>query len=123
MSVTATATATDRRRRRRHTGVAVGAALLTLGLTGCSGLGRTAVGPVIYTTERDRVISVNSPSVNGCHRLAPAGANEVANRTLIDMILYRTRDCTGAGTTYVATTLTDANSPRSLPWRSYRFVH
>lgn len=119
MSVTATATATDRRRRRR-TGIA---AMLTLALTSCSGLGRTAVGPVTYTTERDRVISVHSPSVKGCHRMAPAGAHEVINRTLIDMILYRTRDCSGGGTTYVATTFTDVNSPRSLPWRSYRFVH
>ncbi|MFD9501704.1 hypothetical protein [Streptomyces sp. NPDC060035] len=118
MSVTATAT--DRRRR---TGIAAGATLLTLALTGCSGLGRTAVGPVTYTTGRDRVVSVNSPSVNGCHRMAPSGAHEVMNRTLIDMILYRTRDCSGGGTTYVATTVTDVNSPRSLPWRSYRFVH
>ncbi|WP_405391473.1 hypothetical protein OG596_28610 [Streptomyces sp. NBC_01102] len=122
MSVTATATPTDLRRRRRA-GIAAGAALLTLAATGCSGLGRTAVGPVTYTTERDRVVSVNSPSVNGCHRMAPAGAHEVANLTLIDMILYRTRDCSGRGTTYVPTTVTDANAPRSLPWRSYRFVH
>ncbi|GAA2955214.1 MULTISPECIES: hypothetical protein [Streptomycetaceae] len=120
MSVTATPT--DLRRRRRA-GIAAGAALLTLAVTGCSGLGRTAVGPVTYTTERDRVVSVNSPSVKGCHRMAPAGAHEVVNRTLIDMILYRTRDCTGGGTTYVATTFTDVNAPRSLPWRSYRFVH
>lgn len=120
MSVTATATA---RHRRRRTGIAAGATLLTLALTGCSGLGRTAVGPVTYTTGRDRVVNVQSPVVTGCHEMAPAGAHEVINRTLIDMILYRTRDCSGGGTTYVATTLTDVNSPRSLPWRSYRFVH
>ncbi|GHB14390.1 MULTISPECIES: hypothetical protein [Streptomyces] len=122
MSVTATASPIDPRRRRR-VGIAVGAALLTLTVTGCSGLGRTAVGPVTYTTERDRIVSENSPSVKGCHRMAPAGADKVANGTLIDMILYPTRDCTGRGTAYVATTFTDTNAPRSLPWRSYRFVH
>ncbi|MDQ0796965.1 hypothetical protein [Streptomyces sp. B1I3] len=122
MSVTATAAPTDLRRRRRA-GIAAGAAVLTLTVSGCSGLGRTAVGPVVYTTGRDRVVSVHSPSVKGCHRMAPAGAHEVENRTLIDMVLYRTRDCTGGGTTYVATTLADVNSPRALPWRSYRFVH
>ncbi|MGW1815767.1 hypothetical protein ACWCQM_19650 [Streptomyces sp. NPDC002125] len=118
MSVTAPPTVLRRRIR-----TAAGAALLTLAVTGCSGLGRTAVGPVSYTTEREKVITVHSPSVKGCHRMAPAGANKVANETLIDMILYRTVDCTGGGTTYVATTFTDENSPRSLPWRSYRFVH
>lgn len=118
MSVTAPPTVL-----RRRTGIAAGAVLLALAATGCSGLGRTAVGPVEYTTEEDKVVSVNSPSVKGCHRMAPAGANEVANETKIDMILYRTRDCSGGGTTYVATTFTDVNSPRSLPWRSYRFVH
>ncbi|WP_069172338.1 hypothetical protein [Streptomyces griseus] len=121
MSVTATALPTDLRRRRA--GVAVGAALLTLTVSGCSGLGRTAVGPVTYTTGGDMVVSVHSPSVKGCHRMAPAGAQTVANRTLIDMVLYRTPDCTGSGTTYVPTTVTDVTAPRTLPWRSYRFIH
>ncbi|MFJ9056226.1 hypothetical protein [Streptomyces sp. NPDC102409] len=118
MSVTAPPTAL-----RRRTGIAAGAVLLTLTVTGCSGLGRTAVGPVEYTTEQDKVVSVNSPSVNGCHELEPGGTREVSNETRIDMILYSTRDCSGGGTTYVATTFTDVNSPRNLPWRSYRFVH
>jgi hypothetical protein len=118
MSVTAPPTAL-----RRGAGIAAGAALLTLAVSGCSGLGRTAVGPVSYTTGREKVVTVQSPSVKGCHRMAPAGAHEVANQTSIDMIMYRTVDCTGGGTTYVATTFTDANPPRNLPWRSYRFVH
>ncbi|WP_393056876.1 hypothetical protein [Streptomyces sp. LN549] len=109
--------------RRRRLGIAAGTALLTLTVAGCSGLGRTAVGPVIYTTERDAVVEVNSPSVKGCHRLAPAGAKEVTNETLIDIILYRTRNCTGPGTTYLATTLSDVNAPSALPWRSFSTVH
>ncbi|MGZ2355169.1 hypothetical protein LRE75_00430 [Streptomyces sp. 372A] len=110
-------------RRRRRLGIAAQAVLLTLTVAGCSGLGRTAVGPVIYTTERDAVIEVNSPSVKGCHRLAPAGAKAVANETLIDIVLYRTPDCTGTGTTYVATTFSDVNAPNALPWRSFSTIH
>ncbi|WP_031081857.1 hypothetical protein [Streptomyces sp. NRRL WC-3549] len=120
MSVTVTATVSSRRRR---TGLAAGTALLTLALAGCSGLGRTAVGPVTYTTERDQAVSTDSPSVKGCHRMEAAGANEVVNGTLIDMVLYRTPDCTGGDTIYVPTTVTDVKAPPSGPWRSYRFVH
>lgn len=120
MSVTVTAA--DHRRRRRL-GVAAGAALLTLAASGCSGLGRTAVGPVTYTTEKDAVVSVNSPSVKGCHRLAPAGAKEIVNRTLVDLVLYTSRDCSGEGSAYVATTFTDVKAGSSPPWRSYRIVH
>ncbi|MEU1124796.1 hypothetical protein ABZ371_14790 [Streptomyces sp. NPDC005899] len=122
MSVTATATPTDHRRHRRAR-MAAGAVLLTLGVSGCSGLGRTAVGPVIYTTGQDRIVSVQSPTVRGCHRMAPAGARAVDNQTLVDLVLYPTTDCTGRSTTYVATDLSDVSAPRALPWRSYRFVH
>ncbi|MGW1231978.1 hypothetical protein [Streptomyces californicus] len=118
MSVTATAP-----RRRRRLGAVAGVSLLALAAAGCSGLGRTAVGPVTYTTERDAVVQVNSPSVRGCHRMAPAGAHEVENGTLVDVILYRTRDCTGRGTTYVPTRFSDVTAPGSGPWRSYSFVH
>ncbi|MEV6160579.1 hypothetical protein AB0L71_01355 [Streptomyces sp. NPDC052052] len=110
--------------RRRRLGIAAGTALLTLTVAGCSGLGRTAVGPIIYTTEKDAVVTVNSPLVKGCHQLSPEGAKEVSNNTLIDIILYRTPDCTGPGTTtYVATTVTDQNAPSALPWRSFTTVH
>ncbi|MES9505982.1 hypothetical protein ABWJ92_06155 [Streptomyces sp. NPDC000609] len=109
--------------RRRRLGTAAGTALLTLTVAGCSGLGRTAVGPVIYTTERDAVITVQSPPVKGCHRLAPAGAKEVNNGTLVDIILYRTPDCTGPGTTYLARSFTDVNAGSALPWRSFSTVH
>ncbi|NEE22241.1 hypothetical protein G3M58_89260, partial [Streptomyces sp. SID7499] len=60
MSVTATVP-----RRRRRLGIAAGATLLALAASGCSGLGRTAVGPVTYTTGREAVLQVNSPSVRG----------------------------------------------------------
>ncbi|WP_189541069.1 hypothetical protein [Streptomyces gelaticus] len=109
--------------RRRRLGIAAGTALLTLTVAGCSGLGRTAVGPITYTTGRGAVIMVNSPSVKGCHRLAPSGATAVNNGTLIDIILYRTRDCTGPGTTYLATMLSDVKGLSALPWRSYSTVH
>ncbi|MFD5201101.1 hypothetical protein ACFWM7_13305 [Streptomyces sp. NPDC058375] len=118
MSVTATVP-----RRRRRLAIAAGVTFVALAATGCSGLGRTAVGPVTYTTEREAVIQVNSPSVRGCHRIAPAGAHEVENGTLVDVILYRTRDCTGGGTTYVPTRFSDVTAPGSGPWRSYSFVH
>ncbi|MFB7373131.1 hypothetical protein ACFC0D_25160 [Streptomyces sp. NPDC056222] len=108
----------------RRLGTAAGAALLTLSVAGCSGLGRTAVGTLTYETEREVVITVTSPSVNGCHRLAPHGVTRVENRTLNDIWLYTTRDCKG-GTTpiYVATTLSDSIAPDTLPWRSYSVVH
>lgn len=118
MSVTAPPTVL-----RRRAATAAGAALLTLAVAGCSGLGRTAVGPVSYTTGQDKIVTVHSPSVKGCHRMGPDGASKVENLTLVDMTLYTTRDCSGRGTAYVATTFTDANAERALPWRSYRFVH
>ncbi|MFI5755213.1 hypothetical protein [Streptomyces sp. NPDC051569] len=107
----------------RRLGVAAGAALLTLTVAGCSGLGRTAVGTVAYETGRHRHIQVSNPLVTGCHRLAPAGAVEISNSTLVDMVLYRTPDCTGHGTTYLATTLADSPAPGAGPWRSYTIVH
>ncbi|MFC9946060.1 hypothetical protein [Streptomyces pratensis] len=118
MSVTAPPTVL-----RRRTGIAAGAVLLTLTVTGCSGLGRTAVGPVSYSTDQDKVVTVHSPSVKGCHRMEPAGAQKIENNTLVDIILYTTPDCTGRQSAYVATTFSDANAGRALPWRSYRFVH
>lgn len=120
MSVTATL-----HRRLRRPRVAVGAILLALtalGASGCSGLGRTAVGPVIYTTERDVEVMENSPLVRGCHQL-PGGAKTVDNNTLIDMVLYRSRDCTGKGSTYLSTRLTDQHAPSTPVWRSYTLVH
>lgn len=45
----------------RRLGTAAGAALLTLAVAGCSGLGRTAVGTLTYETERDLVVTVTSP--------------------------------------------------------------
>uniref|UniRef100_A0AAU3H2Z5 Lipoprotein n=1 Tax=Streptomyces sp. NBC_01401 TaxID=2903854 RepID=A0AAU3H2Z5_9ACTN len=110
---------------RRRAGIAAGAALLTLTVTGCSGLGRTAVGPVSYSVEKDqaKVVTVHSPSVKGCHTMDPAGAGKIDNRTLVDLVLYTTKDCTGRASAYVATTFSDTNAARALPWRSYRFVH
>ncbi|MBT2388343.1 hypothetical protein J7E87_02690 [Streptomyces sp. ISL-1] len=110
---------TDQRRLR----VAAGAALLTIAATGCSGLGRTAVGTVSYATEGERPVMVSNPLVTGCHRLAPAGATEVVNNTLVDMILYPSRNCSGHGTTYVATATSNRTAPRAPAWHSYTIVH
>ncbi|MFE5299116.1 hypothetical protein [Streptomyces sp. NPDC056632] len=107
---------------RRLTTV-TGAVLLSLTVAGCSGLGRTAVGPVSYETGREFVVSVTSPSVKGCHRLAPTGATRVENHTLVDLQLYRTRDCRDNDPIYVATNTTDEIARGTLPWRSYSFVH
>ncbi|WP_137990045.1 hypothetical protein [Streptomyces vilmorinianum] len=107
----------------RRLGTAAGAALLTLAVAGCSGLGRTAVGTLSYETERELVITVTSPSVNGCHRLAPSGVTRVENRTLNDIVLYRTLDCRGERSIYVATNTSDTIAPGTLPWRSYTVVH
>lgn len=117
-------TATLHRRIRRPR-AAAGAVLLALtvsGVSGCSGLGRTAVGPITYTTERDVEVMENSPLVRGCHPL-PGGATAVDNNTLIDMVLYRSRDCSGKGTTYLSTRLADVDAASTPPWRSYTLVH
>ncbi|WEH42371.1 hypothetical protein OG233_24180 [Streptomyces sp. NBC_01218] len=120
MSVTATL---HHRIRRPRAAGAVLLALTALGAaSGCSGLGRTAVGPVIYTNERDVEVMEQSPLVRGCHAL-PGGAKTVDNNTLIDMVLYRSRDCTGKGSTYLSTRLTDQDAPSTPVWRSYTLVH
>ncbi|WP_406057464.1 hypothetical protein OG462_12900 [Streptomyces sp. NBC_01077] len=108
---------------RRRLTTATGAVLLTFAVAGCSGLGRTMVGTLTYETERELVVTVTSPSVNGCHRLAPSGATKVENNTLVDIVLYRTRDCKGEDSIYLATTLGDEIAPGTLPWRSYSVVH
>ncbi|MFB6837536.1 hypothetical protein [Streptomyces sp. NPDC056361] len=107
---------------RRRLATATGAVLLTLAVAGCSGLGRTAVGTLSYETERELLVTITSPSVNGCHKLAPSGVTKVENNTLTDIMLYRTRDCRGPST-YLPTTLGDSIAPDTLPWRSYSVVH
>ncbi|MGW2201806.1 hypothetical protein [Streptomyces sp. NPDC001774] len=106
----------------RRIGTAAGAALLMLTVAGCSGLGRTAVGTLRYDTEREVVITVTSPSVTGCHRLAPSGVTRVENRTLLDLKLYTNRQCQG-DYIYIATNTTDNIAADTLPWRSYSVVH
>ncbi|MFE7132817.1 hypothetical protein ACFVIM_18365 [Streptomyces sp. NPDC057638] len=106
---------------RRLVGVAA-VTLLALGATGCSGLGRTAVGPVTWETPQEHAIMVNSPLVTGCHSLGP-GAVAVENGTLVDLVLYRTPRCTGGDTIYLPTTTSDQIAPGSGPWRSYTLVH
>ncbi|WMX47603.1 hypothetical protein [Streptomyces roseicoloratus] len=107
----------------RRLTIATGAALLSLAVAGCSGLGRSAVGTISYETGREVGVRVTSPSVNGCHRLAPAGATKIENSTLVDLVLYRTRDCKGKDSTYVASNTGDEIAPDTLPWRSYTVVH
>ncbi|MFG2331298.1 hypothetical protein ACGFMM_16920 [Streptomyces sp. NPDC048604] len=107
----------------RRLGLAAAAALLPLAVAGCSDLGRSAVGTITYETQRDVLVTVTSPSVNGCHRLAPAGVKRIENNTLVDIILYPTRDCSGRVSTYVATNSADTIAPDRLPWRSFTVVH
>ncbi|MFF7711995.1 hypothetical protein ACIOWI_03615 [Streptomyces sp. NPDC087659] len=107
----------------RRLGIATGAVLLTAALTGCSGMGRTAVGTVTYQAGADRVVTVSNPVVTGCHKLRPAGAVRIENATMIDLIAYRTPNCTGGDTEYIATTLFDNIAPGTQPWRSYSWVH
>ncbi|MFF6775057.1 hypothetical protein ACFY8W_16040 [Streptomyces sp. NPDC012637] len=107
----------------RRLTIATGAALLSLAVAGCSGLGRSAVGTISYETGRDVGVMVTSPSVKGCHRLAPAGATKIENSTLVDIILYRTRDCRGKDPIYVASNSGNEITPGTLPWRSYTVVH
>ncbi|MEU9292919.1 MULTISPECIES: hypothetical protein [unclassified Streptomyces] len=108
---------------RRRLTTATGSVLLTLALAGCSGLGRTAVGTLLYETERDVAVLVTSPSVKGCHRLAPTGVTKIENNTLNDIVLYRTRDCKGQDSIYLPSNSGDKIAPGSLPWRSYTVVH
>ncbi|MFD3662444.1 hypothetical protein ACFWVF_17870 [Streptomyces sp. NPDC058659] len=108
---------------RRRLTTATGAVLLTLAVAGCSGLGRTTVGPISYETERKVAVAVTSPSVNGCHRLAPSGATKVANESLTDIVLYPTRDCRGPVSTYLPINTSNGIVPGDLPWRSYSVVH
>ncbi|MFF7180465.1 hypothetical protein [Streptomyces sp. NPDC008121] len=107
----------------RRLGTAAGAALLTLAVAGCSGLGRSAVGTITYETSNEVVVSVTSPSVKGCHRLAPAGATRIENRSLVDIIMYTTPRCRGGNGVYVASRSGDSIVPGALPWRSYSLVH
>ncbi|MFE0423397.1 hypothetical protein [Streptomyces sp. NPDC058953] len=120
--------AVDRRRRRpanrgRRYAAAVGAGLLVVVLGGCSGLGRTAVGPVFYDTEKKDHVQVNSPPVKGCHRFGAQGAVSVHNNTLVDLLAYPTDDCSGDGSIYVVTMTSDVVAPGAGPWKSYSFVH
>ncbi|MFF8834539.1 hypothetical protein [Streptomyces sp. NPDC015130] len=109
---------------RRRLTTATGAVLLTFAVAGCSGLGRSAVGTITYETERELAITVTSPSVNGCHRLlAPSGVTRVENETLVDIIMYPTRDCRGKINTYIPTSTSNNIAPGALPWRSYSVVH
>jgi hypothetical protein len=107
----------------RRLAIAAGATLLTFAVAGCSGLGRNAVGTVSYETSLQRSVLVGNPLVRGCHRLAPAGAVRISNRTLVDFMLYRTPNCSGPGSTYVASTFTSNIAPGTPPWRSYSIVH
>ncbi|MGW4159054.1 hypothetical protein [Streptomyces sp. NPDC004788] len=107
----------------RRLTIATGAALLSLAVTGCSGLGRSAVGTISYETGRGLGVTVTSPSVKGCHRLAPAGATKVENSSLLDIRLYRTRDCDAPHNTYLPSNSGDEIVPGTLPWRSYSVIH
>ncbi|MFF3323418.1 hypothetical protein [Streptomyces sp. NPDC002889] len=107
----------------RRPAVAAGAALLALAITGCSGLGRTAVGPLTFETGRKHHVTLNSPPVGGCDSPGPDGAVAVENETEVDVILYPTADCSGDESIYVPSGMSDVVAPGAGPWRSYSFVH
>ncbi|MCP3816870.1 hypothetical protein NLX86_01540 [Streptomyces sp. A3M-1-3] len=110
----------------RRLGVITGAALLLLAATGCSGLGRTAVGTFSSVDREDLVVTISNPLVRGCQSLGARGATRVVNDTRVDFVLYRTPNCkkvTEDGGTYVATTLSDSIAPGTMPWRSYSIIH
>ncbi|MER8230401.1 hypothetical protein [Streptomyces sp. NPDC094049] len=109
--------------RRRRLTTATGAVLLALAVAGCSGLGRTAVGTLSYETQRQVSLRVTSPPVKGCHRLAPSGVTHIRNDTLVDFVMYTTRDCRGKHSVYVPTSSSNLTPPGTLPWRSYRIIH
>ncbi|MFD3534806.1 hypothetical protein [Streptomyces sp. NPDC058664] len=108
---------------RRRLTTATGTVLLTFAVAGCSGLGRTAVGTIMYETEREVAVMVTSPQVKGCHRLAPTGVTKIENNTLNDIVLYPTRDCKGKDSTYLPSNSGDKIPPGTMPWRSYSVVH
>ncbi|MET9528969.1 MULTISPECIES: hypothetical protein [unclassified Streptomyces] len=107
----------------RRLGFIAGAVLLPFAVAGCSGLSRTAVGTISYTTPDSKVVTVSNPSVSGCHPLPRGGAASVANKTLIDMWLYPGAGCTGKPSVYNATTMTNTVTPPLVAWRSYTLVH
>ncbi|MFI8964680.1 hypothetical protein ACIGO8_21495 [Streptomyces sp. NPDC053493] len=107
----------------RRLATATGAALLAFAVAGCSGLGRSAVGTLSYETGRELVVTVTSPSVKGCHRLAPSGATRVENNTLVDIRLYRTPNCGGKQHIYLPSKTGNEIVPGTLPWRSYNVIH
>ncbi|WP_030154164.1 hypothetical protein [Streptomyces sp. NRRL S-244] len=112
----------------RRIGVITAAAALLLTATACSGLGRSTVGMLTFRShDSPAELSYSNTSVNGCHRIAlPKGATHVENNTLVDVVLYRTADCStplGNEGIYVATTLSNVTAPVSLPWRSFSVIH
>ncbi|MCX4551750.1 hypothetical protein OG204_08115 [Streptomyces sp. NBC_01387] len=107
----------------RRLGIIAGAVLLPFAVTGCSGLNRSAVGTISYTTPASQVVTVSNPSVRGCHPLLRGGAASVVNNTLIDMVLYPGTNCAGRPSVYNATTLTNTVTPPLVAWRSYSLVH
>lgn len=107
----------------RRLGILAWPLLLSFAVAGCSGLGRTAVGTVSYTTPAGKAVTVSNPGVTRCHPLLRGGAKAVDNRTLIDMVLYPGRGCTGKPSTYNAATLSVTVTPPSGVWRSYSLVH
>ncbi|MFI5986351.1 hypothetical protein ACIBEA_36505 [Streptomyces sp. NPDC051555] len=112
----------------RRIRVITGAAALLLTATACSGLGRSTVGTLTFRGQESPVeLSYANTSVKGCHEIdVPKGATHVVNNTLVDVVLYRTPDCTKtdrADGIYVATTMSNVTAPDSSPWHSFRVVH
>ncbi|MFG2573042.1 hypothetical protein [Streptomyces sp. NPDC048481] len=116
-----------RSRARRR----AGAVLLLLAVAGCSN--GSALGTIEYTGPGGRIVKIQSPSHEGCHRL-PGGARSVRNHTLDDIRLYANESCvlteagddqrgrTGGESFYLGTQSSVAFTPGQSLWRSYSVV-
>ncbi|MCQ9177599.1 hypothetical protein KMT30_00725 [Streptomyces sp. IBSBF 2953] len=114
------------RARRRAGGV-----LLLLAVAGCSN--GSALGTIQYTTPSGKVVRIQSPDDDGCHRM-PGGARSVRNYTVDDIRLYVDQDCvltkagedqsgrTGGESFYLGTQTSVAFTPGQSLWRSYSVV-
>lgn len=107
---------------RRSLTALTGVVVLGLVVTACED---NALGTIELRTGRETVEMLTDPSVEGCHRFRE-GVVHVNNRTLNDIILYTTPDCTeprGGESVYLPTETSDDVVRSTGLWRSFTVVH